>query len=87
MLTKSTSMDFNNASLAPASRAETDSDCRSESILERRARTPWPTCSVNVYEVIAGVTFGFPSRSPPIQLPKDSGRAKTSSSIPYCESS
>ena len=39
-------------------------------------------CSSNTSWVIAAVTFGFPSRSPPIQLPSNSGVASGERATP-----
>jgi hypothetical protein len=39
-----------------------------------------------VLRVISGVTFGFPSRSPPIQDPKRSGAASSGNGSPKARS-
>ena len=48
----------------------------------RCAAMPCSCWSISTSRVTSGVTFGLPSRSPPIQVPKVSGRAVGGSSTP-----
>ena len=82
MWVKSFFTDAVSSGVAPTIRVETDSNCRSASIAAIVTRIAWPTCKTIASVVICAVTLGFPSRSPPIQLPKESGRAATGRSIP-----
>ena len=56
---------------------ETDNIWRSSFMAAIVTRIECPTCKTIALVVTSAVIFGLPSRSPPIQLPKDNGRAVT----------
>ena len=61
---------------------ELDSAISRSSILAMAILTAVRCCSCRTSWVIAAVTLGLPSRSPPIQLPSSSGVASGESSTP-----
>ena len=75
MLAKSFSTDADSSGVAPTIFVETESIWRRSFIAAIVTRIECPTCRTMASVVTWAVIFGFPSRSPPIQLPKDSGRA------------
>ncbi|CAB5005785.1 unannotated protein [freshwater metagenome] len=82
MWARSLATDALNSGVAPTMRVDTESSCRSASIAAIVTRIAWPTCKTIASVVTLAVTLGLPSRSPPIQLPNDNGRAVTGTSIP-----
>ena len=62
--------------------ADEDSRPISRSTAATSTPMPWPCCSSSTCSVTAAVTCGLPSRSPPVQVPKLSGRACGSSRAP-----
>ena len=81
-ISKSAFTEVSNSSDAPAIRVDTESDWRSASNLSRVTRMLCPTWVEIAFLVTSAVTCGFPSLSPPIQLPNESGRAVESRVIP-----
>jgi hypothetical protein len=58
----------------PRSRRDTDTSLIKSSSASSTARMPCSCCSSRTSRVTFGVTYGLPSRSPPIQVPKVNGR-------------
>ena len=74
---RSASTEAVNSGVAPMIRVEIESIWRKLFIASIVTRIAWPACKTIASVVTCAVTFGLPSRSPPIQLPKESGRAVT----------
>ena len=75
------------SAVTPVMRTDEESSRRSSSTMSSVSRIACSCWRAMTSSVACGVTFGLPSRSPPIHVPNVSGRASMGSSTPMRASS